>query len=309
VIDFDQFAKMVFAEETALVSGGGALWVPPMELGLSHVRLDGLLRIQDHARITSLGSPWCEMRGCDETVIEIKMPGDRLSSAMLQRVLLRRQARNTQRVEDENDPWDGEEPLWVVAPHVPTVMRARRRLRRAAPGCYRVGPSAFKFLWIAANELPLRDDLVPFLIARSGQPLVTFLRWVMTRRSPETVLRMIQILRVPPMTREELLRYFPMTRDPEILAARRQIVKVTLDQYPELAQEVRDEARLEGERDGERKGRQEEARKSLRRVLSRRGLALSAADDARIEACDALDTLERWLDQAITAATAVEALR
>ena len=107
---------------------------------------------------------------------------------------------------------------------------------------------------------------------------------------------MIQILRVPPMTREELLRYFPMTRDPEILAARRQIVKVTLDQYPELAQEVRLDGRLE------------EARKSLRRVLSRRGLALSAADDARIEACDALDTLERWHERAILAASAADLL-
>ena len=51
-----------------------------------------------------------------------------------------------------------------------------------APGCYRVGPSPFPFLWIAANELPLLDELVPFLIARSGRALDAFVHWVKTRR-------------------------------------------------------------------------------------------------------------------------------
>jgi hypothetical protein len=37
-------------------------------------------------------------------------------------------------------------------------------------------------LWIAANELPLADELVPFLIARTGRPLDAFVRWVKTRR-------------------------------------------------------------------------------------------------------------------------------
>ena len=40
-----------------------------------------------------------------------------------------------------------------------------------------------------------------------------------------------------------------------------------------------------------------------------RGLALAAGDEARLDACDALDTLERWLDQAVVAANAAEALR
>jgi hypothetical protein len=40
-----------------------------------------------------------------------------------------------------------------------------------------------------------------------------------------------------------------------------------------------------------------------------RGLGLSAGDEARVVACDVLDTLERWLDQAIVATSAAEALR
>jgi hypothetical protein len=33
-----------------------------------------------------------------------------------------------------------------------------------APGCYRIGPDWFSTFWIAANELPLVDELVPFLV-------------------------------------------------------------------------------------------------------------------------------------------------
>jgi hypothetical protein len=43
-----------------------------------------------------------------------------------------------------------------------------RRPVRSAPGCYWVEPQWQRFLWIAANELPLRDELIPFLMARSG---------------------------------------------------------------------------------------------------------------------------------------------
>jgi hypothetical protein len=63
-----------------------------------------------------------------------------------------------QRREDPNAPWDGEEALWMVAPHVPAILAGRRTLDRVAPGCYRVEPSPFPFLWIAANELPLADE-------------------------------------------------------------------------------------------------------------------------------------------------------
>lgn len=50
------------------------------------------------------------------------------------------------------------------------------------------------------------------------------------------------------------------------------------------------------------------ARAMLRLVLSRRGLSTSPEEDARIEACTSASTLDRWLDRAIDAATATEAL-
>ncbi len=52
-----------------------------------------------------------------------------------------------------------------------------------------------------------------------------------------------------------------------------------------------------------------EARANLRRVLIRRELAISPEDLARIEACEDLDTLRRWFDQAVVAASTADALR
>ncbi|WP_437934681.1 hypothetical protein [Sorangium sp. So ce341] len=43
-------------------------------------------------------------------------------------------------------------------------------------------------------------------------------------------------------------------------------------------------------------------------MLARRGFAPTAAMETQIDACSELDTLHRWLDQAMTADTAEEAL-
>jgi len=44
-------------------------------------------------------------------------------------------------------------------------------------------------------------------------------------------------------------------------------------------------------------------------VLAPRQLTVSPDDEARIAACTDLATLERWLDQAVTAASISEALQ
>jgi hypothetical protein len=56
-------------------------------------------------------------------------------------------------------------------------------------------------------------------------------------------------------------------------------------------------------------GRLAEARAAVRRVLARRGLAPGARDVARLEGCADRSTLGRWLDEAIVAASAADALR
>ena len=154
-----------------------------------------------------------------------------------------------------------------------------------------------RFLWIAANELPLLDELVPFLLARSGQALDDFGRWVAPRRPPEWVLLMLKYLPMSMPTQEELLRRFSRVDDPEIEARRRHILKILLEQDPKMRQQLRQEGQLTA------------TRASLRLVLANRQLTPSQDDDARIDACTDLGTLERWLDRAITAVSVSDVLR
>jgi hypothetical protein len=165
---------------------------------------------------------------------------------------------------------------------------------RFAPGCYRIEPPGQSFLWIAANELPLLDELVPFLLARSGQALDDFGRWVAPRRPPEWTLGVLKPRSMP--TRDELLSRLGPADDPETEARRQHILRVLVGQDPKMKQRLQQEGQLTG------------TRASLRRVLAGRQLTPSMDDDARIEACADLATLERWLDRAITAASVSDVL-
>ena len=294
----DQFAKETFAQETASVTHGAAAWQLPPELNMSEVRLDGLLLV---TILAALAPPWSTLKEAGELILEIKMPGDHLDMVAVDRAVLRRYARQVQRREDLKVPWDGEESLWIVAPHVPAILFERRTLELVAPGCYRLD-SPFPFLWIAANELPLADELVPFLIARSGRPLDAFVRWVKARRPIEWLLRVLEYLPMSSAAHEDLRSYvFPKTDDPVIRARQRMIAEWAVESSPETREKLVGEGRLEG--------RLEEARSSLRHVLALRRLALSTEDEARVEVCADLDTLRRWHDQAVVAATASDALR
>ncbi|XXX73382.1 hypothetical protein WMF30_37655 [Sorangium sp. So ce134] len=99
-----------------------------------------------------------------------------------------------------------------------------------------------------------------------------------------------------PKTREDLLRRFARVDDPEIEARRQWILQALLDESPEVKDQLIEQGQLTA------------ARAALRRVLARRGLALSAALEAQIDACSELATLERWHDQAMTADSAEGAL-
>jgi hypothetical protein len=60
---------------------------------------------------------------------------------------------------------------------------------------------------------------------------------------------------------------------------------------------------------GEDRGAMKAGRSALRRVLKLRNLVLGPEDEAKIDACTDLDTLERWLDQAVLAESVAEALQ
>jgi hypothetical protein len=284
------------------------------------VQADGLLVIRRSQLLEHLPSPWPEARSDEEVMLELKLAGNHLDRAAVERALLRRQARQVQRVE-EVPTWRGDEPLWLVAPRLPDWLMRMRSPIQFASGCYWVDSPWHRFLWIAANELPLVDELIPFLLARSGRALDEFGQWVASRQPLDWVLGMLECLPMAMRTREELLARFGPADEPEIRARRREIVEALLETLPETQQQLIDKGRVQGLETGLEKGLKKglergrlegqlaEARKALRRVLARRQLTPSPADDARIEDCPELATLERWLDQAITAGSAAEALR
>jgi hypothetical protein len=237
-------------------------------------------------------------------MIELKLAGNHLDREAVERALLRRQARQLQRVKEQDASWRGEEPLWLIAPHLPPWLDEMRTPVRLAPGCYWIEPQWQRFLWIAANELPLVDELIPFLLARSGQALDEFCRWVAPRRPLDWVLNMVEYLPMSMLTQEELLGRFGPVDDPQIEARRQRILDFLLETSPQKKQQLIDKALSEGRLEG----RLTEARAALRRVLAGRQLTPSKDDDARIDACTDLATLERWLDRAITAASVSDVL-
>ena len=163
-----------------------------------------------------------------------------------------------------------------------------------AEGCHRIETGSYVYLWIAANELPLREELLPFLIARSGQRLDELVRWVRGRRPSEWIERMLKSLPMSAAILEDLLQFVLAEPEDADMAGRQKVIgRALLD----LAPEVKTEVRLV------------DARAALRDVLAGRKLVIGAEDEARIDACADLSALQRWLRQAVVAPTAGEALR
>jgi hypothetical protein len=287
----EQFAKDTFAADVGPATHGALAWKDPPEIRLLKVQADGMLLVKDPVRLLTLEPPWREAAGHDEILLELKMAGDHTDPAAVERMLLRRQARQVERLEDAIASWSGVEPIWVAAPLLPPSMRARYKPKRFAPGCYRIGPAVFSFIWIASNELPLRDDLVPFLLTRSGKALDEFGMWAATRFRARWVLDMVECVAMSDFARDYVFHRVE-DNSPEQVARRRALGQLILQSDPDLARPFEDKARLAA------------ARSALRRVFARRGLVVSPADDARVEACTDVALLERWLDEAVVAKTA-----
>jgi hypothetical protein len=132
----EQFAQRTFAEETERITGGGAGWQDPPEIRLEKVQADGLLVIRRPQLLERLAAPWPEARRDAEVMVELKLAGNHLDRRAVERALLRRQARQVQRLEEQDPSWPGDEPLWLVASHVPDWLQAMRSPVRFAPGCY-----------------------------------------------------------------------------------------------------------------------------------------------------------------------------
>jgi len=102
-------------------------------------------------------------------------------------------------------------------------------------------------------------------------------------------------------THEELLWRFGKAEDLAIEARRQRLLDFLLETSPQKKLLLRQE--------GQQEGQLTATRAFLRRVLAGRQLTPSKDDDARIDACTDLATLERWLDRAINATSVSDVLR
>jgi hypothetical protein len=271
----DQFAKQMFSEETPRATHDALAFEVPAETSLlTHVRADGLLRVQIASAVASLPLPWSLLDGHEQACVELKMQGDHLDVAMVQRALLRRQALEVLRADAEPTRVREEQiSLWVVAATLPAWVRAAHAPTRLDAGVWRVATSP-ALVWVASNELELREDLIPFLITRTGRSLAAFMRWVVTRRPPRWVLDVLQILPMSPHPLSELLSVIPdSTDDPEIQERRDLIARTWLEVVsPKVKQQVLAEGLKAGLEKGLEKGLKAGLEKGLEKGLER-GLA------------------------------------
>ena len=286
----DQWLKAVLADETPTLTGMAATFEAAPEIATTELRPDGLLRTTTPAALQHLAPPWSLLR--HEAVFDGKMPGDHVDPEALQRCTFRREARQAQRLAREKgearvDPDPDDCAAWVLAPHVPTWLRAWERAGRlvlvsAGGGCWRVTPAMFPVLWIAANELPLREELIPFLTARTGAKLEEFMAWVRTRRAPEWLLELMYARpEVAPIMRIQAIKDHYTPEEEELL----------LDFFrgTGIVEKVANEGRSEGLRDGRNEGRSEGLGAVEHQFARRLGRAVTPAEHA--ELLRRLDTL------------------
>jgi hypothetical protein len=310
----DLLAKHVFSEELPSLFGDAVSFHPGFDLGLAELRLDGVLVVPPAFRVSSsLPPPWNRLQP-SYIVLEVKMPGDHLDLVALERALLRRQGLRVvllERTPSVTEPV----VLWMVAPHLPAWLSRMHRLTSCGPGCYRLELGVIEVLWIAANELPLHEALLPLLVARSGKKLVELVRWAMVRRPVAWVTRLLQWSSMSSEQVRELeeeMRAYGLKRGEteEERERNRRTAKLVLLMAPDVRDEILLDGKMLGLKEGKKLGLDEgkvtEARKAVERVLRRRGLTVTDEQAARIAACRDLDTLERWHDLAITAANSAE---
>jgi len=175
--------------------------------------------------------------------------------------------------------WPGRE-----APRVP--MLSRWRMQEQHGGARGLGQLQFVFL-----ELPKYDTSRP--------PRTTVEKWAYFFREASNLQMVPEVLAEQPYTAAlEAARAAGFTEE-------------EWDAYIRARMAIQDErgALSLARKEGKAEGLQQGLCASIRKILDKRGLTLNAQDEARLEGCEDMGTLERWFDQALTATSTAEALR
>ncbi len=305
----DLLAKRLFATRTEESTHGAASWKEAPEIPLVHVQGDGMLVIRDAVRLCELAAPWCLVPEPVEILVEIKMQGDHVGLIAVGRTLLRRQALEVMRLEERTpgkEPWTGRQTIWLVSAYMPAWAAERYKIERLAPGCYRFLREDFTALWIASNELPLTDELIPFLVSRTGRALREFLDWLAEKKAWPLLTDLLRSLRMAPLD----LVPDPHTRNHEDDDNLESLLVLYMNCYPAVKEEITRQSVEEAVKNAVAETKfttaLHEARDSVKRILRVRTLEVRPEDLARIESCTNIDTLHEWHDRAVTAASADE---
>ena len=239
----DQFIKEVFEEETSLATKDGFRFEVPPETKTTELHADGMLYVVNAELVKGLSSPWCLMTK-DQLVLEFKMQGDKFDRYQYERALLRRQAAQVEYLKqypDDKNPISL--PLWIVTGQIKEwLVEQKYILSQVAPACYRLEPASYEVYLIVSNEMePFREDLIPFLVARTGQKLVDFCKWFAGQR-PELCEKFLEIA---PMSETQYKEVEEVLREPDA-AERARRRKMYIDATME-ATGVKQEMDLKGQ--------------------------------------------------------------
>jgi hypothetical protein len=244
----DQFIKEVFKEETSLATKDGVRFEVPPETKTTELHADGMLYLLSAEKVANLPLPWSLMKA-PQLVLEFKMQGDKLDRYQYERALLRRQAAQVEYLKkypDDKNPIHL--PLWIVTGYAKSWFSEKGfLLSQVAPACYRLEPSFYEIYLLASNELePLREDLIPFLVTRTGQKLVEFCKWLIDVR-PERCEELLELAPMSDAQHEDILNQLKEPEMAERLRRKRRFAE-TMAEVTGLQEEWRQEGQQEGQK-------------------------------------------------------------
>ena len=157
------------------------------------------------------------------------------------------------------------------------------------------------------GKLPLPRGTGPLL---GGRPSNRSSREYRRRLGP------LRIVALGRLDREHAAVYFQIiwnvVREPMRQALEKLVMEGQIEgkaTFPPFAQRLIEQGERKGELKGKIEGKVEALHEALLRLLARAGLALGEGDRARIEACNDIATLDRWIENVIGAKTISDVLR
>jgi len=285
--ELDQTAKQILAQETPAATNRACRWEPPRELPLgAEVHPDGAIRVLHPDKLRDLPAPWSSLLGL-AAVVELKMPGDHTDHEtwvrarsrqviwdQVELLALKRDEREAALASNRPTRPVTLPPhadLVFVAPHLPDWIGAHSELILCGDGVWRVGGAGVRALWVAANDLPLHDALLPFLQVRSGRRRVEFIQWLVSKDElPGWFGRWMEAVKMDPADKELFDTTRHDTPDDGPWATPEQVRNHFIRQVPELRQKLLDLARREGRQEGHKEGHKEGRQHSLRHLFGLR---------------------------------------